>query len=1059
MAKRLSRSITQRVSIPKVEINIEDARPAEVKQVGLIFDRTFTRDGQHPFSVIDWKKVSSRIIDEKGQVIFEQQDIEVPSSWSQLAADIAAYKYFRKRGVPTPEGREVSVRQLISRVTTTLRWAGEKLGGYFASKKDAQVFEEELTHLLVNQLGAFNSPVWFNCGLYHTYGIGGSDGNWYWNPQTNQVQLATTAYEHPQCSACFIQSVDDDLRSIFELVKNEAMLFKYGSGTGTNFSKLRSKSDLLSGGGVSSGVMSFLKVLDAGAASIKSGGTTRRAAKMVILDMDHPEIEDFILWKAREEKKAKLLIQYGGYPADFNGEAYKTVSGQNSNNSVRITDEFMQAYLSDGQWQTTERTTGKVVKTYSAGQLVDMIAQSAWECADPGVQFDTTTNRWHTCPNTDRIYASNPCSEYMFLDNSACNLASLNLMKFVGDDGSVEVEKLKAAVKVFITAMEIIVDFAAYPTQLIAQNSHDFRPLGLGYANLGTLLMVKGIPYDSEPARALTGAITALINAQAYVTSAEIAATKGPFPRYPENRSPFLKVMRLHRDAAYQIKPLTQPDLLAEAQRVNDLMVELGEKFGFRNAQATNIAPTGTIGLFMDCDTTGVEPDFALVKFKKLAGGGYFKIVNQSVPRALQSLGYTEGQINDIIRYVLGTGTLDSPSPINRQALLAKGLSSEEVDQINQEIPSAFDLALAFNQLTIAQATAKRLNIDLSTNILEQLTFTPEEVEESNRLIGGSMTIEGAPHLKPDHLPIFDCANKCGQYGTRFIASMGHVKMMAAVQPFISGAISKTVNVPSEATVDDIKNIYVEAWRKGLKAIALYRDGSKSSQPLSSSSSQTKVSEETSAPPAVAAKRRRLPDERRAITHKFSIGGHEGYLTTGLYDDGTPGEVFIRMAKQGSTISGLMDSFAVAISMSLQYGVPLRVLVNKFAHARFEPAGITSNPKIWSAKSVVDYIFRYLAIKFLPKDEWPEIGIHIQKDDDLDELAPTMPADDNSDNINSADQPKLWSNPTERSNTKIGYGGYDVTGDAPSCSDCGGMMVRSGSCYKCLNCGSTSGCS
>lgn len=1076
LKRRSSQSTAQRIQVPKIEITIEEPsinepipgqiatdKPAAKQAVtnqGLEFSRVFTQDGTHPFAAIEWKKANSKIIDEKGKVIFEYNDIEAPASWSQLAIDIAAYKYLRKRGLPTPEGRETSIRQLVSRVASTLRAAGENFGGYFASKGDAQIFEDELTHLLVNQMGAFNSPVWFNCGLYHSYGIEGSSGTFFWQPTTDKIAIAQNAYEHPQCSACFIQRVEDDIRSIFDLVKNEAILFKYGSGTGSNFSRIRGRNELLSGGGVSSGLMSFLKVLDAGAGSIKSGGTTRRAAKMVVLDIDHPEIIDFIEWKAKEERKAKLLIQYGGYEPDFNSEAYRTVSGQNSNNSVRITDDFMNAYLENKNWSTIERTTGNIAKTYQAKELMDLIAKSAWECADPGVQFDTTINQWHTCPNTDRIYSSNPCSEYMFLDDSACNLASLNLMKYSRVDGTIDPAKLQAAVKVFITAMEIIVDFAAYPTEKIAQNSHEFRPLGLGYANLGTLLMVNGIPYDCETARAWAGAITAILHSTAYAVSAEIAATKGPFLRFSENRTPFLRVTELHRQAAYTIKPLCPSDLLEAAHQSANQMVKLGQKSGYRNAQATNIAPTGTIGLLMDCDTTGVEPDFALVKFKKLAGGGYFKIVNQSVPQALQRLGYNEQQINDIIRYVLGTGTFDCDAPINRLTLSQKGLTDAEIDQINQQVPSAFDLTLVFNRLTINQPTLDRLNLSES-NILTQLGYSADEIDRSNKIICGTMTVEGAPHLKDEHLTVFDCANKSGKYSRRYIAPMGHVDMMAAVQPFISGAISKTVNIPNEATVEDINNIYVESWKKGLKSIALYRDGSKSSQPLSTT---TDTSGGTTVEPKVETqiieivRRHRLPDDRKAITHKFSIAGHDGYLTIGLYDDGTPGEVFIRMAKQGSTINGLMDSFAVAISMSLQYGVPLRVLVNKFTHVRFDPSGITTNPKIWSAKSVVDYIFRYLAIKFLPKEEWDNIGIHVHDEGDEENNFPIEPPTV-AQSIETKNQPDLFGqshSPIDQSITKMSY---DLVGDAPTCGECGGMMTRSGSCYKCMNCGSTSGCS
>lgn len=1030
------------------------------KTGGIKFDRLFSSGSKHPFDDIIWDKRDSRILDEKGNIVFELNNVEVPSSWSQLATDIAVSKYFRKAGIPIT-GHEVSVKQLVTRVAKTLRVAGEKLGNYFVSSEDAKNFELELTYLLVHQKGAFNSPVWFNCGLWHEYGIEGSRGQFYWNPQTNSIEETTNAYEHPQCSACFIQSINDDIDSIFNLIKNEAKLFKYGSGTGTNFSNIRGRGEKLSGGGTSSGLMSFLDVLDRGAGSIKSGGTTRRAAKMVILDIDHPEIIDFIEWKVREEKKAKILIEHGGFPADFNGEAYKTVSGQNSNNSVRVTDEFMESLLKNEQWHTKARTTGEFFESFTAKELMDKIAQSAWHSADPGIQFDTTINNWHTCPVSDRIYASNPCSEYMFLNDSACNLASLNLLTYLDAEGNFEVDKFRHAVEVFITAMEIIVDFASYPTASIAKNSHEYRPLGLGYANLGTLLMMKGIPYDSEEGRAWAGALTAILHNRAYARSAEIAKHKGTFEGFEKNKIPMMNVIQKHRDASYSINTDKAPDYLIKSAREDgDRMLELGKKFGLRNSQATNIAPTGTIGLLMDCDTTGVEPDFALIKFKKLAGGGFFKIVNQSVPEALKNLGYSQNEITDIISYAIGTGSLNGTPHINEDVLLEKGFSSKDIATINKQLPGVFELEHAFTKDTISPETYVKLGIDteqisnFSFRLLKHLGFGDQEIETASQVVCGNMTVEGAPHLKIEHLPVFDCANKCGKFGTRFIASMGHVKMMAAVQPFISGAISKTVNLPNDATVADIEEIYIQAWRLGVKAIAIYRDGSKGSQPLSSG---TGKSEKKKVEPRIEYRpmRRRLPDERQAITHKFSIAGHKGFVTVGLYEDGTPGEIFLTMNKEGTVISGLLDAFATSISYALQYGVPLRELVNKFAHVRFEPSGFTRNTQIPIAKSIVDYIFRWMAIKFLSKDEWSSVGIHFEPEllGDMDSTVKSKLSD-----IDDTIQPKLIQN-DQAVTQQTTFKKYDVTGDAPTCDTCGGMMTRSGTCYKCMNCGSTSGCS
>ena len=1020
---------------------------------GLKIERRYTTSGLHPFDDVEWEHRSSVIYNEKGEAIFQQKAVEAPSSWSQLATDIIVSKYFRKAGVPETE-QETSVRQVIHRVAHTIRQAGETLGGYFATPSDADAFEAELTNMLVTQTGAFNSPVWFNCGLYHQYGIKGSSGNSYWDFEKKGVAQTDNNYDHPQCSACFIQSVEDDLMSIFELAKNEARVFKYGSGTGSNFSKIRGRQEILSGGGTSSGLMSFLEVFDRGAGATKSGGTTRRAAKMVCLDMDHPEIVDFINWKMNEEKKVAALV-VAGYSSDFNGEAYKTVSGQNSNNSVRITDEFMNAYLRGGKWDTKLRTTNEVCETFEVQDLMRQVSQAAWACADPGVQFDTTINNWHTCANTDRIYSSNPCSEYMFLDDTACNLASINLLKFLDDDGHFDVEGFRHACRVFFIAQEILVDFSSYPTEAIAQNSHDYRPLGLGYANLGTLLMVSGIPYDSEAGYAIAGAITAILCGEAYRTSAEMAAIKGAFPGFEDNREPMLRVMNKHRAEAYRINPDDcPPSLLKAAQQTWDEAVEMGEKFGYRNAQATVLAPTGTIGLLMDCDTTGIEPDFALVKFKKLAGGGYFKIINQSVPRALRRLGYTGEEIADIVTYAQGTSSLIGAPHSNNVSLKEKGLTDEEIGRIEAALPTVFELSHAFNIHTVGEEGLARIGCRPEQysapdfDLLSELGFTAQQIEEANNVICGMMTLEGAPHLKAEHLLVFDCANRCGKYGQRYIEPMGHVRMIAAAQPFLSGSISKTINMPSETTVEEVEAVYVEAWKLGLKAVALYRDGSKLSQPLSASRKE-RAEEKAEVRPI----RRRLPDERPSITHKFSIAGHDGYITVGFYEDGSPGEVFLKMAKEGSVISGLMDTIATMTSIALQYGVPLESLVNKFSHVRFEPSGFTNNKDIPIAKSMTDYIFRWLGMKFLSQSQAEEVFTESLNDQLIDPRQ-LNPYEDKAEQKNMG-RSLMPSEGLEAREKRIAA----TQSDAPACHDCGTIMVRNGSCYRCLNCGATSGCS
>lgn len=956
-----------------------DLEATEISDMsGLKFNRYFTHMGTDPYQLLKWTRRSSIIKEPDGSVVFEMKDIEVPESWSQLATDIVVQKYFRKAGVPDSaggrDGHEVSVKQVVYRVAHSIRLAGEELG-YFSTSQDAENFEMDLTYLLLTQRGAFNSPVWFNCGLYHSYGIKGSGGNWSWNPALDEITQTLDAYSRPQCSACFIQSVDDDLMSIFDLAKNEARLFKYGSGTGTNFSKVRGRQEKLSGGGTSSGLMSFLEVLDKGAGATKSGGTTRRAAKMVCLDVDHPEIIDFINWKVREEKKAGILIHQGGYPADFNGEAYHTVSGQNSNNSVRLSDEFMQAYEKGEDWSTRFRTNGQVCETFSAQSIMKQIAAAAWSCADPGVQYDTTINNWHTSAHTDRIHASNPCSEYMFLNDSACNLASLNLMKFTDAEGKFLVEDFKQAVRTFIIAQEILVDFASYPTRIVAQNSHDYRPLGLGYANLGTLLMTNGIPYDSEKALAISGAITALMTGEAYRVSSEIAEVKGPFPGYEINRDPMLRVIGQHRDAAYRIdETLCEADLITAARESWDLALDKGRLYGYRNAQATVLAPTGTIGLLMDCDTTGVEPEFSLVKWKKLAGGGHFKIINQSVPLALRRIGYRDDQVADIQEYILDKGT-----------------------------------------------------------------------------------IEGAPNLRSEHLAIFDCANKCGD-GVRFIDPMGHIRMMAATQPFISGAISKTVNLPNEVTVEDIEKIYVDSWKLGLKAVALYRDGCKHSQPLNTGSAkkENKVGEQAVAQSAEVeglprGERETLPIKRHGFTLETTVAGHKLFLRTGEYEDGRLGEIFIDMYKEGAAYRSILNCLAIAVSIGLQYGVPLDKFVNSFTFTRFEPQGITDHPNIKICTSILDYIFRILGFEYEGRTDF----VHLKPE--------TLEAKDNQE-MKAAHSANITPSAKTEKPKSIKVDSMadhlsEMMGDAPICDQCGHITVRNGACYKCINCGNSMGCS
>ncbi|MCA9523404.1 MAG: vitamin B12-dependent ribonucleotide reductase [Myxococcales bacterium] len=1089
------------------------------RRKGLNVERAYTQAGKSPYEMIEWDRRSSVIRNPDGSVIFQMDDIEVPKAFSQVATDIVAQKYLKKRAVPLENGElgpETSFRQLVYRVAHTMRVKGEALGGYFATKADADAFEDELSYMLLAQIGAFNSPVWFNCGLEAVYGLtGGAAGTWRWDESKGEAVLCEDSYSHPQLSACFIQAVNDDLMDIADQIKREMRLFKFGSGTGSNFSKIRGSGEPLSGGGTSSGLMSFLEILDKAAGATKSGGITRRAAKMVCLDVDHPDIVEFIEWKAREEEKAMLLIEHGGLTSDFNGEAYRTVSGQNSNNSVRVTDDFMLAVEADANWQTRYRVGGAVAGTHKARDLFRRMAQSAWRCADPGLQFDSTINDWHTCPNSDRINASNPCSEYMFLDDSACNLASLNLLKFLRPDGSFDVELYKHANRIFFLGQEIIIDIAGYPTQTIAENSHNYRPLGLGYANLGTLLMVSGIPYDSSEARAWCGALTSVMTGEAYALSAEMAEQKGPFAGYKEladNEKAMLRVIEKHRRAVEQIDHSKCPaGLVRAARECWERALELGRKHGYRNAQASVLAPTGTIGLLMDCDTTGIEPDFALVKFKKLAGGGYFKIINQSVPRALKRLGYSEDEANDIIRYAKGAATLVGAPHVQPSALQAKGFTQDDLNTIELALPGAFELSNVFNVWTLGRDTLERLGFEADEfetsgfNLLRELGWSDGQIEEANRYICGTMTVEGAPHLKEVHYPVFDCANKCGAIGKRFIHYMGHVRMMAAAQPFISGAISKTINMPNDVSVGDIEDSYMESWKLGLKAIALYRDGSKASQPLSSSKKKTEKAEEPQ-PEAIAAKpvekpapahqpvtivagpsRRRLPKKRTGFTQEAKVAGHKVYLRTGEYEDGALGEIFIDMHKEGAAFRSMMNCFAIAVSLGLQYGVPLEEYVNVFTFTRFEPQGVVDHPNIKYSTSIVDYIFRVLGMEYCGRTDFVQVkpvDPEAQEDkksesaaavaapavaaavepDAVDEKTVRVKRVARAGNGSSAHYAQVSASMGGGMQASVGMSTVDehlktMMGDAPFCDVCGHITVRNGACYKCLNCGNSMGCS
>jgi ribonucleoside-diphosphate reductase alpha chain len=1206
----------------------------------------FVDEGKKPFENIAFDKRSSVIRNPDGSIVFEMIDIIVPKHWSQVATDIIAQKYFRKAGLPKflkkvyEEGvpvwlsRSVPDAEKMAELAPEERYTSEsdsrqvfhRLAGcwtywgwthkYFDSDADALNFYNDIYYMLAMQMAAPNSPQWFNTGLNWAYGITGpSQGHFYVDPQTSELRISDDAYTHPQPHACFIQSVKDDLVNeggIMDLWVREARLFKYGSGTGTNFSELRGTNEPLSGGGRSSGLMSFLKIGDRSAGAIKSGGTTRRAAKMVTLDLDHPDIEEFVSWKAVEEQKvaalvagSKLLnihlnniikaclqshpennpydkksnkmlakvaadarrvfipenyiervihlaklgvkeVHIPVYDTDWNSESYITVSGQNSNNSVRATNNFMRAVESDGEWKLywrTELDKSKkehrdpvACKTLKARELWEQIAYSAWACADPGIQFHTTINEWHTCPRGGEIKASNPCSEYMFLDDTACNLASLNLVKFYDINKEIfDIEKYRHAVRLWTVVLEISVLMAQFPSRNIATLSFDYRTLGLGYANLGALLMLQGIPYDSNEAFTITGALTAIMHMRSYATSAEMAMELGPFPRFKENEANMLRVIRNHRRAAYNSpaeeyeglsiipmginKKYCPDDLLTAAREDADLALQLGEKYGYRNAQVTVIAPTGTIGLVMDCDTTGVEPDFALVKFKKLAGGGYFKIINESVPHALKKLGYTEIEIGEIVRYTKGHGAFHGCPHINSQTLSEKGFTKDVITQIEKVLPTVFDINFAFNKWTLGSEFCKdvlgfkedQLD-DFNFNILRALGFTKDQIDEANDYICGTMTIEGAPHLKEAHYAVFDCANRCGKKGARYISSDAHIKIMASAQPFISGAISKTINLPNEANVEDMKKAYMLSWNLGIKANALYRDGSKLSQPLNSvtdaemSESETaELTEMTRSNDIIRiaeriihryiAKRRKLPFRRRGYTQKAKIGNHSVYLRTGEYENGQIGEIFIDMHREGAAFRSLMNCFAISISLGLQHGVPLEEFVDAFVYTRFEPNGVViGNPNIKMTTSIIDYIFRELAVTYLGRTELA----HIEKDAELrtspidsiskldketdfeeeeiyseriiEEVRPHVQIPPANDTVrtNSGSEPPV-EQPVTAHNVKPGEanGRYEMvkearlkgyTGDI--CASCGSLtMVRNGTCLKCTTCGETSGCS
>ncbi len=1141
---------------------------------GMKFPRRYTNDAVPVYEMFDYDYRTSVIRNPNGEIVFEMKDVEVPKQWSQIATDILAQKYFRKAGVPQADGslgRENSAKQVAHRMANCWKVWGER-SGYFASSKDATVFYDELVYSILNQMCVPNSPQWFNTGLHESYGITGkAQGHYYVDPADGELKRSVNAYERPQPHACFILSVSDDLVNdggIMDLWVREARIFKYGSGVGTNYSNLRGEGERLSGGGTSSGLMSFLKIGDRAAGAIKSGGTTRRAAKMVCLDMDHPEIVDFINWKVGEEKKVAALID-AGYASDYEGEAYKTVSGQNSNNSVRIPNEFFDRLKAGEDWELKGRMDGRVMKTVPAKDLWNQIAYAAWHCADPGTQYNTTINEWHTCPEGGEIRASNPCSEYMFLDNTACNLASANLMKFYdAEENLFDVEGYEYNCRLWTVVLEISVLMAQFPSKEVAQLSYEYRTLGLGYANLGTMLMVSGIPYDSDEARGIAGAITAIMTGIAYKTSAEMAAVLGAFPRYEENKEHMMRVMRNHRLAAYDaddfeslsvkpqgLKATACPDyLLNAACRAWDDAVELGEIHGYRNAQSTVIAPTGTIGLVMDCDTTGVEPDFALVKFKKLSGGGYFKIINQSVPTALRNMGYDAEQANEIIQYAVGAASFAQSPYINHQTLKAKGFNHAEIAKLDAAVVAAFDISFIFNKYALGEACLQRLGFtpdeynDFEWNLLEALGFDEEEIEAANDFVCGTMMLEGAPHLRSEHLRVFDCANKCGKNGQRFIHAHGHIRMMGAAQPFISGAISKTINLPHEAVIEEIADAYLLSWELGLKACALYRDGSKLSQPLSNKSDKKKKKtdagiaddafvDETHTPHvsnivdlgkltveelldevqkrvqsspdtklkrrlASIVERRSLPAKRRGFTQKAKINGQALFLRTGEYGDGTLGEIFIDMAKEGATMRSMLNCFAISISIGLQYGVPLEEFVDKFAFTKFDPSGFVEHPNIKSATSIVDFIFRALGYEYLGRTDLVHVldkpEVMNTGEDEWEELPPSSPfakpelssvmitpqsaqtivTPASAQKMSQSAQTNVTPSSAHRISPQkmspqdsfkgpasdngmdaINAAAKNMQSDAPACNVCGHIMMRSGTCYKCLNCGNQGGCS
>ncbi len=1099
---------------------------------GLQFTRLFTKENVSPFDQFDYDYRDSVIKNPNGEKVFEMTNVEVPKQWSQIATDILAQKYFRKAGVPQADGslgRETTVKQVAHRMANCWRVWGERYG-YFATEQDAQIFYEELVYSILNQACVPNSPQWFNTGLHESYGItGGAQGHYYVDPKDKKLKRSTSAYERPQPHACFILSVSDDLVNdggIMDLWTREARIFKYGSGVGTNFSQIRGANEKLSGGGSSSGLMSFLKIGDRAAGAIKSGGTTRRAAKMVCLDLDHPEVMEFINWKVKEEDKVAALIA-AGYDNSYEGEAYATVSGQNSNNSVRIPNSFFKALSENGNWELKARTDGRVMQSIPAREVWDQIANAAWRCADPGTQYDTTINEWHTCPKGGRINASNPCSEYMFLDNTACNLASINLRKFFNEsDNSFDVTGFEYTTRLWATVLEVSILMAQFPSKEVAQLSYDYRTTGLGFANLGSMLMVSGIAYDSEEARGIAGSITAIMTGVAYKTSAELASFLGAFDRYEENKEDMLRVMRNHRAAAYdaegayvglEIKPqgikaqYTPDYLLKAATKAWDDAVQLGEKYGYRNAQTTVIAPTGTIGLVMDCDTTGVEPDFALVKFKKLSGGGYFKIINQSVPQALKNLGYTQAENDAIVNFAVGHASFAGAPFINNESLLAKGFTAEEIAKLNGAAKSAFEIGFIFNRFTLGDACLTRLGFkeevfaDWSFSLLEALGFTEDQIDAANDYVCGTMTVEGAPALKDEHLSIFDCANKNGKKGERYIHAHGHIRMMAACQPFLSGAISKTINLPNEATVEEIADSYLMSWSLGLKANAIYRDGSKLSQPLSTKSDKKKkvdaateeevadggsqlvdlsklnvdelleeVQKRMSASTDTKFKRqlsriverKSLPAKRRGFTQKARIGGQVLFLRTGEYNDSTLGEIFIDLAKEGSTLRSLMNCFAISISVGLQYGVPLEEFVEKFVFTKFEPSGMVDHPNIKTTTSIVDFIFRSLAYEYLGRTDLVHVldkptvenlgeegDITLVGKPELSSIRVTAPT------VTKANVAVAVETTAGGSMDQVQAAAKSMQSDAPACSTCGHITIRSGTCYKCLNCGTSMGCS